>query len=166
MQQADGEGAARAHARARGHVGKAGNLHALGLVLLKNLVFTLAIFPDSQHLQALAHQRVLDLFDPVYVFGLRVADAQLVVEVRVDGDVNIFIDGGANHRAAALPIEAGEVTAAAGKADAEWRARNDHLNLSSNAANPVGDPMSMNRSLVVHALSCCLAIRAGKTSSS
>src|SRR5712671_1682297 len=84
----------------------------------------------------------------------------------MDGDVNIFIDSGAHHRAATLPIEAGNVTPAAGKADAEWRARDDHLNLSCKAANPVGDPMSMNLSFVAHALSCCLAISAGKISSS
>src|SRR5947209_7627646 len=168
MQQADGEGAARAHARTGGHVGEAGNLHAFGLISLKNVAFTLAVFrnADSQLLQALAHQRVLDLFHPVDVFSLRIADAQLVVEVRVNGDVNIFVDGGANHRAAVLPIEAGEVAAAAGKADAKWRARDDHRNLSCNAASPVADPMSMNLSSVVQALSCCLAISAGNISSS
>src|SRR5947207_1262987 len=109
---------------------------------------------------------MLDVFYPVNVFSLGVANAQLIVKIRMDGDIDVLIDGGADHSAAALAIEAGKVAASAGEADAKWSARHDHRSRSSKVASPAAEPISMKPFLVAQALSCWFLISAGKTSSS
>jgi len=44
-----------------------------------------------------------------------------LVEARHDDDIHILVDGGTDHGAFMLAVVAAEISAAAGKTDAQWR---------------------------------------------
>jgi hypothetical protein len=100
---ADGVGAGGAQpGPARRDVGDRGDLQA-------------AVEP--QQLQRLADQLVLELVGPLDHLRHGVAGADLVVELAVDGDIDVFVDRRANHRAGLARVERGHVAAAADEAD-------------------------------------------------
>src|SRR5210317_1477397 len=76
--------------------------------------------------QALTNDGVLDLVDGGGVLCLRVADAELVSEVLLHGQVHVLVDGGAEHSAGLVGVAGFQIRAAAGEADAEWCASDDH----------------------------------------
>src|ERR1700680_393094 len=82
VEKTDRKGAARAHSGSRRDIGEAGDFHALF---------------HAMKAEAFAHQRMGDLRDRVHVFGLGILDANLVVKIGMNGDVDKLIDRGAYH---------------------------------------------------------------------
>jgi hypothetical protein len=70
---------------------------------------------------------VLDAFDTARLFSLRVGDADLLVELLVDRDIDELVDGGGNDCAAEASIEHGQVGPAAAEAHAKRGAADDHV---------------------------------------
>src|SRR5437867_13410648 len=112
MEQPDGERAAAPQpAAARRNVGYAGDLDAAA---------------GAQQLHRFAHQWVPDAIHAARFFGLGVGDADALVELLVDRDVNELVDGRGDNRAAELAIERRQVRAAANEAHAQWGPGNNH----------------------------------------
>ena len=80
----------------------------------------------------MAHDRMLDVLDPVYVFGPRVANPDVVVEFGLEREIDEFVDGDADDRAAVLTIIAFDIAAASGKADPARCFADDHESLFRN----------------------------------
>ena len=74
----------------------------------------------------LADQVVLDLVDRPGRLGLRVADPDRGLEPPVDRDVHVLIDRGAQDGPELVPVEGGQVGAAAREAHAIGGLRDDH----------------------------------------
>src|SRR5580692_10068673 len=101
-----------------------------------------------------AHRRVLDLGCVLDQLDLGINDFRLVLEERrqpAHADVAIFVDRGADHRAAMLAKPRRIIGAAAEQRDAKRGAADDHADRSSNLAakrpaasfSDSGVPMSM-----------------------
>ena len=69
---------------------------------------------------------MLYLVDGVHYLGLGVADADVVVEPLVDGDIDVFSDGGAYDGAVPGPVIVGYVGASSGEAHPERRLGDYH----------------------------------------
>src|SRR5580700_10123762 len=139
VQEPDRERAARAQSGAGRQVGIVMDLKALG----------------HAHVgQDAAHRRVLDLGQLLDQFDLGINDLRLVLEERrqpAHADVAIFVDRGADHRAAVLAKPRRIIGAAAEQRDAKRGAADDHTSRCSNLAmktrsaslSDSGVPMSM-----------------------
>ena len=91
---------------------------------------------DAAEAQRLAKDPVLDLVDGVDRLGLRIGEADAVVEAPVRADVDVLVDRGGDQEAAVNRRVARQVGAAAAQREAHRRAGNDHLDGS--VADAVG----------------------------
>ena len=71
------------------------------------------------HGQRRADQLVLQVAHAVYDLGDRVAGADLMVKLLVDGDVNVLVDGRREDGAGLMAVEGVQIAAAPGKAEAQ-----------------------------------------------
>ena len=69
--------------------------------------------------QALADQLVLQVAQPFHDLGHGVTGADAAVELLVDGEVNVLVDGRADDGARFLLVEHGQIAAAAHEADSQ-----------------------------------------------
>ena len=93
MHEADGETAGRAEAgAARRDVRHRGDLKTA---------------LESEHVQAFAHDGMLQLRSLFDFLGARIADSQGVVELPAHGDVNVFVDGCGDDGTTVLPVVSG-----------------------------------------------------------
>ena len=90
---------------------------------------------DAKHLHPLAHERMLDALHRLCLLRLRVRDADLLVELPVDRDVNELVDRRRDDRAAELPVEHRQVRAAADEAHAKRSAGDDHAITRNNVCD-------------------------------
>ena len=71
------------------------------------------------HLERRAEDAVLDLVDRVDDLGLRVGEADRVLEAPGDADEDVLVDGGGDDEAAVLARVAGQVGPAAAEGEAD-----------------------------------------------
>src|SRR5439155_26490590 len=81
---------------------------------------------NRQQFHGFAHQRMPDTVNGARLLGPGVGDADLLVELLVDGDVDELVDGRGNDGAAKLAIERRQVGAAADQTAAQRGGTNDH----------------------------------------
>ena len=62
------------------------------------------------------------------LFSLRITEADTIVELLVDRDVNKPLDCRAEHRSAVTPKIAGQIASATDETDAEGSTTDDHAN--------------------------------------
>src|SRR5262249_33011778 len=82
----------------------------------------------SQKPQTFARDVVLDFLDGVHLLRAGVIDTDGLIEqlaVPLDGDVNVFVNRGAENRAVSALIEVREVRSPAGETDPQRSPRND-----------------------------------------
>src|SRR5688572_27001880 len=79
----------------------------------------------------MAHERMLDLLRRFHFLGARVGDADLLIELPIDGDVHVLVDSRRDHRAHLLAKEGGQVAAAAHEAHSEGRLADDHASVQA-----------------------------------
>ena len=92
LEQSAGERTGGAHAGAGGQVADGGDLD---------------IAIEAGHAEGFANDGVLDVVDRLGDFGFGVADADRFFESMAHGDVHMFFDGHAEHRARFVAVEGG-----------------------------------------------------------
>ena len=112
VEERDGEAARRAEPDVGRHVGDA-ETSSIPL-------------PDARHPERLAEDAVLDLVDRLDGLGLRVREADRVVEAAVGADEDVLVDRGGDEEAAVLVRVAGEVGSASAEGEADRGAGDDH----------------------------------------
>src|ERR1035437_8776715 len=85
--------------------------------------------PRSQQIQATRHNRMLNVIHPLHLFGARVTNSDVVVELGLQRKVDVLVDGGADHSSAVLAIIACQIASASGKTQAARRFADDHAGL-------------------------------------
>ena len=73
-------------------------------------------------------ERMFDLLDRSGLLGFRVADADFLVELLVDGHIHEFVDGRRNDCTAKLEVEHRQIAAADDETHAQGCFTDDHIN--------------------------------------